>query len=120
MCTAMMKAVGSEELKMKSEVLSSIIENYFDFVENGQCRLPDRTFGFIYSELCLAKSEKQLYKHSLPKLGYMRMYRGLIFRYCGSMWNAQRMAAVRTKPIPIKSIGMIRISVPINSTFIPD
>lgn len=45
MCTAMMKAVKSEGLKMKDEGLSSIIENYFDFVENQQYRLPDRTFA---------------------------------------------------------------------------
>ena len=45
MCTAMMKAVKNEELGVKSEDLSPIIENYFDFVENGQYRLPDRTFA---------------------------------------------------------------------------
>ena len=45
MCTAMMKAVNNEELGIKKEELSSVIENYFDFVENGQYRLPDRTFA---------------------------------------------------------------------------
>ena len=45
MCTAMMKAVKSEKLKIKSEELNPIIENYFDFVENQQYRLPDRTFA---------------------------------------------------------------------------
>ena len=41
MCTAMMKycKVGS------SQNLSTLIDNYFDFVENGQYRLPDRTFA---------------------------------------------------------------------------
>ena len=45
MCTAMMKAAKNEELKIKNEELFPLIENYFDFVENGQYRLPDRTFA---------------------------------------------------------------------------
>ena len=45
MCTAMMKAAKNEEIKIKKEELTPLIENYFDFVENGQYRLPDRTFA---------------------------------------------------------------------------
>ncbi len=45
MCTAMMKAVNNEKLRIKKEELSPVIENYFDFVENQQYRLPDRTFA---------------------------------------------------------------------------
>lgn len=45
MCTAMMKAVNNEELRIKKEDLSQVIDNYFDFVENRQYRLPDRTFA---------------------------------------------------------------------------
>ncbi|MBQ9285379.1 MAG: glycoside hydrolase family 88 protein [Bacteroidaceae bacterium] len=42
MCTAMMKASkrAGEEL-----AIAPIIDNYFNFVENGQYRLPDRTFA---------------------------------------------------------------------------
>lgn len=42
MCTAMMKF---SHLSPLSSDLSPLIENYFDFVENGQYRLPDRTFA---------------------------------------------------------------------------
>ena len=58
MCTAMMKyIVQSSKFKVQSpasgeavagdgnNALSPLIENYFDFVENGQYRLPDRTFA---------------------------------------------------------------------------
>lgn len=45
MCTAMMKAVKDEGLRVKDEELTPIIENYFDFVENQQYRLPDGTFA---------------------------------------------------------------------------
>ncbi len=45
MCTAMMKAVNNSAFKVDSTKLSPIIENYFDFVENQQYRLPDRTFA---------------------------------------------------------------------------
>lgn len=43
MCTAMMKCAMAEG--KDNAQLSTIIENYFDFVENGQYRLPDRTFA---------------------------------------------------------------------------
>ncbi len=45
MCTAMMKAVKDEGLRVKDEELTPIIENYFDFVENQQYRLSDGTFA---------------------------------------------------------------------------
>ena len=45
MCTAMMKAVNNSAFKVDRTKLTPIIENYFDFVENQQYRLPDRTFA---------------------------------------------------------------------------
>lgn len=42
MCTAMMKASKSQTVNGQ---LSSIIDNYFNFVENGQYRLPDGLFA---------------------------------------------------------------------------
>lgn len=43
MCTAMMKYQAGNP--SANNDLSAIIENYFDFVENQQYRLPDRTFA---------------------------------------------------------------------------
>ena len=43
MCTAMMKAQGKPRQDKKG--LDELIENYFQFVEDGQYRLPDRTFA---------------------------------------------------------------------------
>jgi len=45
MCTAMMKYSQVMNLKNKKKGLDEVIDNYFDFVENGQYRLPDRTFA---------------------------------------------------------------------------
>ncbi|MBP1530547.1 MAG: glycoside hydrolase family 88 protein [Bacteroidaceae bacterium] len=47
MCTAMMKfeKMRSGDNEVMSNPLSTLIENYFQFVENGQYRLPDRTFA---------------------------------------------------------------------------
>ena len=49
MCTAMMKynveSLKDSQLSTFNSQLSTLIENYFDFVENQQYRLPDRTFA---------------------------------------------------------------------------
>ena len=49
MCTAMMKykveSLKDSQLSTFNFQLSTLIENYFDFVENQQYRLPDRTFA---------------------------------------------------------------------------
>ena len=47
MCTAMMKfeKMRSGDNEVMNNPLSTLIENYFQFVENGQYRLPDRTFA---------------------------------------------------------------------------
>lgn len=45
MCTAMMKALKNSKSPIEDSPLTPLIENYFDFVENGQYRLPDRTFA---------------------------------------------------------------------------
>ncbi len=45
MCTAMMKYNRSLGMGAEKNELDEIIDNYFDFVENGQYRLSDRTFA---------------------------------------------------------------------------